>query len=310
MNTDKMPTVSVVIPTHNRPDLLAEAIDSVRRQTFADYEIIVVSNGETPENQIRTGTVAATRGCVYQLVSEGNRSLARNIGASCAQGEWIALLDDDDLWTDRNKLLGQLAFAVKMGADVVFTDFILRAASGNEATVELAPRRPVGRTIAEAMVSRQIAAGGASTVLVTRRAYMAVGGFDVKMPQAEDWDMWRRLSQKFTVVFLDTPMTTCRTHGLNGENMVFRRPLYCLYWNWYHQIKAIRTAPPELRHMTGPALGYLAKQSAYFLLALLAKDVGDHGHLVHWRPLARIGRVLRPRTRLRQLLQSLRERHG
>src|SRR5260370_823595 len=109
------PLVSVIIPTHNRPGMLAEALASVRAQTFTDYEIIVVSNGESDD--MRRASRDAASGCVYLELDRGNVSAARNFGMERAKGEWIAILDDDDLWPP-NKLERQIAEAEATGADM------------------------------------------------------------------------------------------------------------------------------------------------------------------------------------------------
>src|SRR5258708_39467781 len=90
------PLVSIVVPTINRPKMLAEALASVRAQNFTDYEIIVVSNGENDEMCRQSREAAA--GCIYLELDHGNVSAARNAGIAQANGEWIAFLDDDDLW--------------------------------------------------------------------------------------------------------------------------------------------------------------------------------------------------------------------
>src|SRR6266404_3543486 len=100
------PCISVIVPTHNRPEMLAEALASVRSQTFTDYEIIVVSNGESAEMRRTSREVAA--GCVYLEFDCGNVSFARNAGIKRASGDWIAFLDDDDIWL-ANKLERQIA---------------------------------------------------------------------------------------------------------------------------------------------------------------------------------------------------------
>src|SRR5262245_46128581 len=92
------PLVSVVIPTHNRPQFLAEAIASVRAQTFVNYEIIVVSNGESEANRRTSHALAMAQRCIYIALDKGGASIARNAGIERAAGEWIAFLDDDDLW--------------------------------------------------------------------------------------------------------------------------------------------------------------------------------------------------------------------
>src|SRR5262249_15400440 len=93
-----MPLISVVIPTYNRPEMLAEALASVRAQTLSDYEIIVLSNGESFTTQRQSHRVAIEAGARWSALDEGNLPAARNFGIEQANGEWIAFLDDDDLW--------------------------------------------------------------------------------------------------------------------------------------------------------------------------------------------------------------------
>ena len=81
-----MPTVSVVIPTCDRPDLLRLAVESVRRQTYQDFELIVEDD----------------------TVTRRGASATRNLGAARATGRWLAFLDDDDVWLP-HKLTRQMA---------------------------------------------------------------------------------------------------------------------------------------------------------------------------------------------------------
>jgi glycosyltransferase involved in cell wall biosynthesis len=116
----KVPLVSVVIPTHNRPDMLHEAIASVRAQTFSDYEVIVVCNGANSRDLARYATIT---GIDLIVTNRKGIGLALNIGIEAARGEWIAFLDDDDLW-EPNKLEMQLQVANSANADVIFCDTI------------------------------------------------------------------------------------------------------------------------------------------------------------------------------------------
>src|SRR5215468_4951735 len=118
-----MPLVSVVIPTHNRPEMLADALASVRAQTFADYEIIVISNGEDTATRRDSRRAAAWNGARYFEFDEGNLSKARNHGIELAAGEWIAFLDDDDMWLP-SKLEREVAEARRTGADMVSCDYV------------------------------------------------------------------------------------------------------------------------------------------------------------------------------------------
>jgi glycosyltransferase involved in cell wall biosynthesis len=102
--------VSVVIPTLDRTKLLLRAIDSVRRQTYPEIEVIVVVDRPDPDTVAAVRAVSDPR---LQLIINPRRTTAagaRNVGADHAKGEWIAFLDDDDEWLP-NKLERQIAFA-------------------------------------------------------------------------------------------------------------------------------------------------------------------------------------------------------
>ncbi len=92
-----MPTVSVIIPTYNRSNLVKEAIESVLQQSFTDFEVIVVDDGSTDDThsvvqQISNGRIR------YHYKDNGGQSSARNLGLVKAKGKYIAYLDEDDLW--------------------------------------------------------------------------------------------------------------------------------------------------------------------------------------------------------------------
>src|SRR5215831_13870333 len=91
-----MPFFSVIIPTYNRATCVGRAIESVLRQTFQDYELIVVDDGSTD----KTAEVVRQYGERIVFVSQPNRgvSAARNAGVSRAAGDWVAFLDSDDEW--------------------------------------------------------------------------------------------------------------------------------------------------------------------------------------------------------------------
>jgi len=224
---------------------LPEALESVRAQTFKDYEIIIASNGE--RNPTFTAGLAAEHNCWLVILSEGNRSHARNVAIEQARGKWIAFLDDDDLWHPR-KLEQQVAFATSRSrAGCIFTDAILRLKNGTEVVHRLGPYKHY--SIEESLMIWRCGAGGGSTALVRRDALLGVGGFDVNMTLTEDWDLWRRLAYTNGVDFLHEPLSTLRTHGANGEDHTTLKPFKCAYWDIYHAIKAIKECPPNLRHM-------------------------------------------------------------
>ena len=115
-----MPTVSVVVPTYNRAELLQRSIKSILAQTVLPLEIIVVDDGSTDH----TPNVCAGFGESIRYVRQENQGLAmaRNAGIRASRGDWIAFCDSDDLWRPR-KLELQLAVLDSTGARWSVTDF-------------------------------------------------------------------------------------------------------------------------------------------------------------------------------------------
>lgn len=108
------PTVSVVIPTRNRPDLVQRAITSALDQSFRDLEVIVVVDGPDPVTSRQLAQIKDERLFVISLDDSVGGAEARNVGARHARGKWIALLDDDDEWLPK-KIARQLAAAEQSG---------------------------------------------------------------------------------------------------------------------------------------------------------------------------------------------------
>ena len=102
-----MPTISIVIPAYNAERTILETIKSVQKQTFSDFEIIVINDGSTDRTLELVLSVEEPRLKIFSY-QNGGVSVARNRGISHATGEFIAFLDADDLWTS-DKLELQLA---------------------------------------------------------------------------------------------------------------------------------------------------------------------------------------------------------
>ena len=103
-----MPTVSVIVPTHNRPHFLRQAIQSILAQSYSDLEAIVVDDGSEDNTQETVSSFADSR-IRYIHQEQAGRSIARNRGLDESQSEYIAFLDDDDLFFP-HKIESQLRF--------------------------------------------------------------------------------------------------------------------------------------------------------------------------------------------------------
>lgn len=199
------PTVSVIIPSYNSAATLGDAIDSALRQTHAVAEVIVVDDGSSDH----TAAVAASKGERVHCARQPNAgpSRARNRGAELARGEWLAFLDADDMWL-RRKCRAQLALARRSDSAAVLCGLYWPTPSG-ETIVSHRGSMDREYLVAE-LLKRNVLAGGASTLLVRRDAFLAVGGFDEALRAAEDRELLLRLANRFRMAYLATPLARRR----------------------------------------------------------------------------------------------------
>ncbi len=158
-----MPSVSVIIPTHNRPQMLAEAVESVLAQTFQDFEIIMVLNGASVETGEMARRFAADPKVKIAEMEDSTLAASRNVGLEHAAGEWIAFLDDDDIWLP-DKLQVQLDAARETGADLICCNFCFFNRDGIIEHRALRPRPP-GLSFAEALMVGNYVSGGSGVMV-------------------------------------------------------------------------------------------------------------------------------------------------
>jgi O-antigen biosynthesis protein len=185
-----MASISVVLPTHGRPVLLAEALDSVARQTHPEMELILVRDGGPPLDD-------ATRERIARLEFPGTlierddppegAARARNRGVERARGDAIAFLDDDDLWDPGHLAQLSSAFELNREAQVVYTDArVLEESTGGKRTLardfDLVVFGKNGYIPPSAMLARRV-------------AFDIFGPFDPEFTYSEDWDWLLRVAR-------------------------------------------------------------------------------------------------------------------
>lgn len=186
-----MPKVSVIIPSYNRAKLVGRAIDSVLKQTFSDYEIIVVDDG----SQDNTKDVLSAYDRKIKYIYQSNRGIsgARNRGIKEAAGEYIAFLDSDDLWIPE-KLAEQVkVLEANKKVGIVYSKLQMINDKGEHCGVK--PKHKSGKNFREL-----IEIGGdipTSSVMTRRECFEKVGVFDESLQQMEDIDMWIRIAKVY-----------------------------------------------------------------------------------------------------------------
>ena len=234
------PIVTVIVPTHKRPEMLAEALASVREQTRTDIEVVVISNGESRAESALSRAVASRYGAHFCEVEEGNVSGARNLGNKFAHGTWVAFLDDDDIWHPE-KLETQLAAAAATGAAMVVCHYRELFPDGN---VRAPPDNgfPKGWSIQEAITHQKWNALP-SNVLVLKSVMDDVGGFDPRLKANEDLDLWRRISWRYKVRRIPDILTDRRM----GHASISTQSWLCKKHEFLHCLKMSRDTPADMR---------------------------------------------------------------
>lgn len=194
------PTVSVIIPTYNRSQLVTEAVDSVLSQSYTDFELLVVDDGSTDDSTTRLAQYG-DRLCLYHQENRG-ASAARNTGFRHAQGRYISFLDSDDLWL-KNKLQAQMDLVGRdPGVKVCYTEEIW-IRQGVRVNPKKKHRKYSG-WILDKMLPLCIVS--LSSVLIAREVFDRVGLFDESLPACEDYDLWLRIGPYYQIALLDQPL--------------------------------------------------------------------------------------------------------
>lgn len=208
--------VSVVIPTHNRCDLLQRAIKSVQSQSYTDLEIIIVSDGSTDETEKIVGTLAdldhRIRLIAYHPAKGGNT--ARNIGIEAANGEYIAFLDDDDEWLPE-KIEKQLE-VMKSDPEIGLVYTGVQILYVNEVISYNTKARNSGDMHTEILLDNFI--GTTSTVMLKKDILPYTGMFDINLRALQDYDLWIRVCQKCRVGVV--PEELIRYYNYTGTNQI------------------------------------------------------------------------------------------
>lgn len=192
------PLVSVIIPTHNRAEMLKRALKSVLAQTWEDYEVIVVSDGSTDDTDKVMASFKDPRIHFLQHEKSQGASAARNTGISHSRGDYVAFLDDDDEWT-ANKLEVQMPVIINSDDEVGLVYAWMEYYDIDKMIKKYTPEIR-GDAFVE-MLDKQ-AIGGCPTIIIKRKVIDIVKGFDEELPRGNDGDFIRRISKHFMVDYV------------------------------------------------------------------------------------------------------------
>jgi glycosyltransferase involved in cell wall biosynthesis len=206
-----MPKVSVVIPTYNRAESLPKAVASVLRQTFQDFEIVVVDDASTDDTDEVVRSFSDER--IRYIRHETNKREAetRNTGVQNSKGEYISFIDDDDEWLPE-KLELQVDLLDKSPPIVgaVYTGFVrIESATGKTLSQWMPAKR--GSIFRDMLGQNWV--GTPSTVVLRRECFDSVGLFDPTIVFGPDYDMWLRLAEKYQFDCIQQPLVKYYIHS-------------------------------------------------------------------------------------------------
>lgn len=202
--------ISVVIPTRNRASRLREAIASVRRQTLAPLEIIVVDDASSDDTPALLQALAAPDLRVIRNGARSGASRARNLGIAAARGGLLAFLDDDDRWRPEKLAVqaAELAAAPARVGMVCCGYDVIAEPSGRLFKTWHPPDRPMD------LAYFLRTTGFMTTVPLLRRVcFEQVGGFDERLEGGQDLDLWIRIAEQFEVIAVPDVLAEHRIHG-------------------------------------------------------------------------------------------------
>lgn len=207
------PEVSVVIPTRDRWHLLStRALPSALAQDDVEHEVVVVDDGSIQPADVELparGDDPRLR-IVRRERSEG-MAAARNAGIVTARGEWVAFLDDDDVWSPR-KLREQLDAARAARADFAYAGVVAVDERGAVLDTLYLPRPDE----LQAKLSRAcVIPAGCSNVVARVDLLRSVGGFDESFVHVADWDLWIRLAHLGAAAVCDAVLVAYLLHTRN-----------------------------------------------------------------------------------------------
>jgi glycosyltransferase involved in cell wall biosynthesis len=217
-----MPRVSILLTCFNHIRFLPAAYDGILSQSLSDYEIIAVDDGSTDGTR---EWLAERKEPITRIFNEGNLGTyaSLNVALSQATGEFLAILNDDDLWQPQKleKQVALLDSQIDVGlvhTDGSFIDGEGKKMDGSPLGFEF-PRFETGDVLLGLVYQNKIIA---SAALARRSCFESLGGFNEAFFGSGDWEMWFRIAEKWKVGFVADELTLYRVHGGNASHKLER----------------------------------------------------------------------------------------
>lgn len=217
---DKDIMVSVIITTYKRPpEAVEKAVKSILGQTYQDFEILIVDDNENNSQESKLIENAFDgRARICYIKQDGNKGAcaARNLGIKNARGEYIAFLDDDDIW-EPEKLELQLDRLKNAPENVAMVYCLGDVVDISTDPPTISEYYTTGLYKDEISFHDQLKydyIGSTSQGLIKKSALVSLGGFDESLPARQDYEMWLRISKNYKIYGVQKVLFHYIQHGM------------------------------------------------------------------------------------------------
>ncbi|MDP9235053.1 MAG: glycosyltransferase [Actinomycetota bacterium] len=207
------PEITVVIPTRNRATSLRQALQSVLWQQNVALEVIVVDDASIDDTRRMVVGLEEPRIRLIRHEQSRGVSAARNHGAREASGAWLGFLDDDDVWAPE-KLARQIAAAEASGRSWVYAGWVT---IDDHLQVLTGRPPPSPDQVVKLLYRLNAIPTGGSNVIVRRDTFEETNGFDPRLTNGEDWELWIRLADTSPPEWVPEPLVAYRIHPGNAS---------------------------------------------------------------------------------------------
>ncbi|GAB4424083.1 MAG: glycosyltransferase [Bacteroidia bacterium] len=217
--------VSIIIPTYKRLGYLQEALESVARQTYTEFECLVVNDFPPMRAEIDAlvAGVGDARIRVIHHEKNGGESQSRNTALKEVQGEIVALLDDDDVWFDTYLEAVVRCHREHPQAGLVYAGYI-QFWDNKVLGAKVYPAQQPPADLRKALLQGRFVLASSSIVSLKKEAFDRCGNFDTGLPSFADWDMWLRISEFYGWAAITEPLVYYRHHlGDRGSTNIEKR---------------------------------------------------------------------------------------
>lgn len=253
--------VSIILPTYNRAHSIRRSIESIRRQTYPHWELLVVDDGSTDRTEEIVAEIAASDARIHYYRQLQNRGVAaaRNEGIRQARYDFIAFQDSDDVWKEEKLSKQMRVFDEKPRVGMVYCAFEGEKQDGTKIQI---PDGSMGIENLQGNMYRLLLQRNvidAPTVVIRKECLEKTGGFDETLTCLEDWELFLRIAREYEIGYAEDALLISDIHNTGVSSRV----------GGYFQARCVMV----VRHKAA-LLEYGLFQQTVEQILLMAKDAG------------------------------------